>query len=410
MSGAVESTLLVADPSLLSDYSPPVSKVERKESKMPSIKAERDDRNPIGRIPTLLLPWSLLGLIAVLAAAFHWNLPTISTTDDSWLRSLQKQGQAVFADHKTLLPLDSTDYLGLFCAVLGLMVAAGGGIGGGGILVPIYILVMGFSPKHAIPLSNVTVFGGAVANAVLNANKRHPLTDRPLVDWDLILVMEPLTIAGALMGAFLNKILPSELLVVMLVLLLAFTAYTTLETAIKMYKVETRQMRAMESELTKIVHDDEEEEVEQQAESLLEHMELQEGESPGDGSMTEIPFKGESELAQILDEERVTPMANVHMVGVLFVVVLFINLMKGGGAFPSPLGIRCGSNSFWIANGLMFGWILVISFYARAYLVKRFETKRRVGYQYVEGDIQWDGRATIVYPALCAFAGFFAGM
>lgn len=377
---------------------------------MPSFKAERDERNLVGTIPTLLLPWSLLCLTAVFAAAFHWSVPAISTTDDSWLRSLQKQGQAVFADHKSLLPLDSTDYVGLLCAILGLMVAAGGGIGGGGILVPIFILVMGFSPKHAIPLSNVTVFGGAVANAVLNASKRHPLTDRPLVDWDLILVMEPLTIAGALMGAFLNKILPSELLVVMLVLLLAFTAYTTLEKAVKMYKVESKQMAVMESELTKIVHEDEEEDVEHQEESLVEHIELQEGESPGDGSITEKPLKCNDELAQILEEERVTPMANVNMVGVMFVVVLLINVMKGGGAFKSPLGIRCGSNSFWIANGLMFGWILAISLYARAYLVKRFETKRRVGYQYVEGDIQWDGRATIVYPAICAFAGFFAGM
>ena len=59
-------------------------------------------------------------------------------------------------------------------------------------LVPIYILIFGFSPKHAIPLSNITVFGGAIANTLLNSRKRHPLADRPLVDWDLILVMEPL--------------------------------------------------------------------------------------------------------------------------------------------------------------------------------------------------------------------------
>ena len=87
-------------------------------------------------------------------------------------------------------PLTTSDYTGFVCAVCGLMVAAGGGIGGGGILVPIYILVMGFSPKNAIPLSNVTVFGGAVANTYLNSKKRHPLADRPMVDWDLIMIME----------------------------------------------------------------------------------------------------------------------------------------------------------------------------------------------------------------------------
>ena len=55
-----------------------------------------------------------------------------------------------------LFPLTSTDYIGFGCAILGLMIAAGGGIGGGGILVPIYILIMKFNPKNAIPLSQIT--------------------------------------------------------------------------------------------------------------------------------------------------------------------------------------------------------------------------------------------------------------
>jgi hypothetical protein len=51
-------------------------------------------------------------------------------------------------EHPPLFPLSTSDRLGFFLAILGLMIAAGGGIGGGGLLVPIYILVMGFSPKH----------------------------------------------------------------------------------------------------------------------------------------------------------------------------------------------------------------------------------------------------------------------
>lgn len=41
-----------------------------------------------------------------------------------------------------------------------------------GILVPIFILVMGFSPKYAIPLSNVTILGGSIMNMVMNVRKR----------------------------------------------------------------------------------------------------------------------------------------------------------------------------------------------------------------------------------------------
>merc|ERR1711904_121004 len=96
---------------------------------------------------------------------------------------------------------------GIAVAALGLIVAAGGGIGGGGVLVPVFIMVCSYPAKLAIPLSNVTIFGGAISNCYLNLQKRHPTVNRPLVDFDLVNVMEPLTIAGAVVGSLLNKML-----------------------------------------------------------------------------------------------------------------------------------------------------------------------------------------------------------
>jgi len=338
-------------------------------------------------------------------------------------------------DHAPLFPLTREDFVGFLCAIIGLMIAAGGGIGGGGILVPIYILVMRFSPKHAIPLSNITVFGGSIANTLLNSKKRHPLADRPLVDWDLILVMEPLTIAGALLGAFLNKILPEELLTILLVVLLSFTAYNTLKKAVKMYKLETAAQNVRvganglkESELTMMASKEISEEEMNEEGTLLNNMQLQEGENPGSdessggddengrSGVKGVVFSGvhldgkTQQLLDIMEEEKRIPKGNVTLLVVMFLVVLFINLMKGGGAFSSPLGIKCGSTSFWVANGSMIIWILLISCMARKYLLNRHKAKEECSYKYVDGDIQWDGRATIVYPVICCFAGFFAGM
>ncbi len=281
---------------------------------------------------------------------------------------------------------------------------------------PLYLVIC----NTGIPLSNVTVFGGAIANMVLNTRKRHPLADRPLIDWDLILVMEPLTIAGALMGAFLNKILPEQFLTFMLVLLLSFTAYNSLKKAVKMYRKESRKLReqglkpdgSKESELTHINQQEAEETMNEAGDELLEDMDLQDGESPGGGAALDgLPVDAnEALLKKILEEERVTPIFNVKVLVGLFVVVLAMNLLKGGGAFPSPIGITCGSNAFWIANVIILGWIVVISIYARNYLVKRNNLKQRIGYQTMEGDIQWDERSTVVYPCICCLAGFFAGM
>jgi hypothetical protein len=64
-----------------------------------------------------------------------------------WEPSLTKVlGEVMFrdtAEHKPLWPLNWRDALTLFFAIVSLFVAAGGGIGGGGVLVPLFILILG---------------------------------------------------------------------------------------------------------------------------------------------------------------------------------------------------------------------------------------------------------------------------
>ena len=45
-----------------------------------------------------------------------------------------------------------------------------------------------------------------MANMLLYLKERHPKVDRPLVDWNLLSVMEIPTVGGALLGSFLNKV------------------------------------------------------------------------------------------------------------------------------------------------------------------------------------------------------------
>lgn len=89
----------------------------------------------------------------------------------------------------TLFPLTARTVIGYFIASLALTLGCSGGSGGGGILIPVYILVMGLPLKIAVPSGAVTVLGGAMGSTMLNWSRRHPLADRPLIDWDLVLVM-----------------------------------------------------------------------------------------------------------------------------------------------------------------------------------------------------------------------------
>ena len=205
------------------------------------------------------------------------------------------------------------------------MLAAGGGIGGGGMLVPLYVLIMGFSPKYAIPLSNITVFGGACANFIMNQRKRHPTADRPLMDWDLILVMQPMTIAGALLGSFLNKLLPELILTISLVLLLGYTTHTTLKKGFQAYAKESKAAKdaANASALSRMMAQAAAHGGATEKERLLLHE--QDAESRHGASLCD---SDERELAAILKEERNAPQWKVLTIMAVFVVVIIINLLK----------------------------------------------------------------------------------
>ncbi|EOD37799.1 hypothetical protein EMIHUDRAFT_225052 [Emiliania huxleyi CCMP1516] len=114
------------------------------------------------------------------------------------------------------------DLLGSLCAFLTVTVASIGGIGGGGLLVPLYMMVLQLG-RFAIPLSKATICGAALANFAIQSRRRHPLADRPVIAYNVAVVFEPMTLAGTVAGVLLNTILPEWLVTSLLVLLLFYT-------------------------------------------------------------------------------------------------------------------------------------------------------------------------------------------
>ena len=169
----------------------------------------------------------LAAALLLLAAA----LPSAASAD----ADPEAEGQ-----HKPLFPLNGSDIAGFVLAFVLLAVVASAGIGGGALLVPIYIDFLKFPVKAAVPISNATILGAAVVNTFFFGRQRHPdaSVDRPLIDFDLIMLMEPLTIAGAVVGTLLNIIVPEALLSMLLVIVLSVTSFRTVRKARALYAKE----------------------------------------------------------------------------------------------------------------------------------------------------------------------------
>eukprot|EP00415_Alexandrium_ostenfeldii_P003534 UN3534 len=55
-------------------------------------------------------------------------------------------------------------------------------------------------------------------------------------------------------------------------------------------------------------------------------------------------------------------------------------------------------------------WVAAFAFYFRSLLVSEFEQKVRKGHVFAAGEVQWDSRNTLRYPAICAISGLLAGL
>jgi hypothetical protein len=242
-----------------------------------------------------------------------------------------------------------------------------------------------------------------------------------------------------IVGAFTSKVVPDWILVISLVVLLAFTTQTTLEKGISQYKNESKYFEDQKrSEITKALAEDQES---QERESLIDRsaadkeeedarqkkqqqrqqqqeaknrdslLAVEEGDASEDVGGGAAPSPNNPELLALLESERHTPSDKVNMVTLMVVVVIVLNLVKGGGhSFPSPLGIECGSSGYWMLTAAVFVWVLGVSFYMRDKLISKWLLKKRLGYKYIKGDVEWNHKNTIVYPCICFFAGFFAGL
>lgn len=83
--------------------------------------------------------------------------------------------------------------------------SAAGGLGGGALNVPILWLLWGFSFHTAVILSLCTLSGNYLMQVAVNFTKRHPLNSaRPLIYWDIILILLPAELGGANLGVILR--------------------------------------------------------------------------------------------------------------------------------------------------------------------------------------------------------------
>merc|ERR1719265_2147372 len=118
-------------------------------------------------------------------------------------------------------------------------------MGGGGVYVPLLLLLLGLSTKEAVPLSQAMIVGGAIVNVLMfcgEKNPKYPL--RPRIDYDVIMMMNPGLAAGVTLGVMCHLISPQWLIVGTLIVTLVITLQKSLQKGIAAWNKESAALAA----------------------------------------------------------------------------------------------------------------------------------------------------------------------
>uniref|UniRef100_A0A803NVA8 Sulfite exporter TauE/SafE family protein n=1 Tax=Cannabis sativa TaxID=3483 RepID=A0A803NVA8_CANSA len=118
-----------------------------------------------------------------------------------------------------------------------------GGVGGGGIFVPMLSLIIGFDAKSATAISKCMIMGSSVSTVYYNLKLRHPTLDMPIIDYDLALLIQPMLMLGISIGVAFNVIFADWMVTVLLIILFTGTSTKAFFKGVETWKKETIKKR-----------------------------------------------------------------------------------------------------------------------------------------------------------------------
>ncbi|XWS66770.1 hypothetical protein CRYUN_Cryun05aG0229100 [Craigia yunnanensis] len=149
--------------------------------------------------------------------------PNLSTADKVW-PALELNWSLVLA---TVI-----GFLGSACGTVG-------GVGGGGIFVPMLTLIVGFDTKSAAAISKCMIMGASASSVWYNLRVPHPTKEVPIIDYDLALLFQPMLMIGITVGVSLSVVFPYWLITVLIIILFVGTSSRSFYKGIEMWKEET---------------------------------------------------------------------------------------------------------------------------------------------------------------------------
>lgn len=336
-------------------------------------------------------------------------------------------------------------------------IATACGVGGGGIYVPMGIILLRFPPKPASGLSQASIFGASLGGILVNLRKKHPdehirdtkgtpselegkivsyekdkgpaeieadrqkylaggdgqrkFYTRPVIDYDMALFLAPMEMAGAVLGVIIQRVFPNWLFLCFAAVVLGFTAYKTYKKFFAAYKKD-KEAREKRKELLarESAHASESQKNGGGEVEMTETGGTANNTDDDDSTDNDDPKELEQRRQFLEEDARQYPREKLAYLILLWAGLTVITFLKGGKGVDSVIGLTCQDAGFYVLVAAQFLWTLGFAAVFGIKNVKRTRARLAVNYPFGEQDVLWDGQKLRFYSFFTFVAGIVAGL
>ncbi|GMH23181.1 hypothetical protein Nepgr_025024 [Nepenthes gracilis] len=317
------------------------------------------------------------GLVVYLLSGFCLTiLATIFVSEKSYqphISSLSSTSEKVWPR----LVLSWRIVLATVIGFLGSAFGTVGGVGGGGIFVPMLTLIVGFDTKSAAALSKCMIMAASAASVWYNLRVLHPTKDVPILDYDLALLFQPMLLLGITIGVSLSVVFPYWLITILIIVLFLGTSSRSFCKGVEMWKEENFMKKELERQQETFVNS--------RVELLI------------DTDYEPLNPREEKSAMQIVCSNL--RWGRILLLVGVWVSFLLLQVLKNDA-------VAC-SVRYWVLNALQFPVAFVVFGYEAVKLNKESKQREMMGNteSVCEASIRW----TQTQLVLCAFCGLLGG-
>lgn len=240
------------------------------------------------------------------------------------------------------------------------------GFGGGGLFLPIFILLFDIKIKYAIPLSVISVFASCVCRNIYYLNKKYSKNEfknRFLINHTPGIIIITFSAITSFIGVLLHELIPKFISLILIIIILSISFYKITRKAFNLKKQYFIQKK-MDEDLQRNIQR---------------------------GLAIRVIPKVNQKKGDTFCDSFVFNLFMLFIVGAMSFLVYTIKSKE-----------KC-SSSFYVTLIMQIGIILFFGGCYSVYLLDNFSKKRKNNYNFVPGDILWNSKKVrILALASCA--------